>query len=425
MPDLVLPRQPHRRKAGLLTPILAILVLLAILPAFVLLVIGTFPGLLIAGPPRRLFYWLHRLRHGALGLSVVAELALVGLWWSGRVAAAWPLAAGVGLVVTLVVYLVAYPEHAFRPIRHPVFRAAGEVDLPEDLPVLGIGPGRGAPPRAYTLPTLVQAHGAIDRSGDRPGMVTWCTLANTGSVLRPDPALGPLEELHSATAINDNICFYQPVTGNLIQQIENRVVCGPAAGQRLDADPVMPVSWGVWREMYPDTKICDMPPHRLAEWLLRWLLLRIHERLPARKSPFHRMDRPPDPRLPLMTAVLALELAGEARAWPCTWLYERRVVSTEVGSEPLVLFGDETRQVTTAFSRRLTASPEVSALEAFQGQGLEVAHSPEGSVWDLAGRCVAGPRAGARLGSVPHFPGAYWYAWARAHPDTRLPDGVP
>lgn len=414
-----------------MTPALALLAFLAVFPPLFLIAIASFPGLLVGGPPRRFFYRLHRLRRVLLGIAVVAWLGLVGLWWGGWAAVSWPLGVGTGLAMAFAAYFLGYPLYAFRPVRNPVYRRADEVELPDDLLVIGVSPDSKSPPRAYTLPTLIQAHSAIDMLGDEPRMVTWCTLANTGAVLRLDPALGPLETLRSATAINDNICFHHLGTDNLVQQIESRVVCGPDAGRRLEAEPVLPVSWGVWRKLHPDTQVCDMPPRRLAERLLRRLLLRIHEGLPDRKTPFHRMDRPPDPRLPLMTRVLALELGGEARAWPCSWLFERRVVSTEVGGEPLVLLGDRARGLTAAFSRRPIGSTEVLALNALEPkmleapQGLHAARSRDGSVWDLAGRCVAGPRAGAQLAPVPHFSDAFWFAWARVHPETRLPDGVP
>ena len=45
-----------------------------------------------------------------------------------------------------------------------------------------------------------------------------------------------------------------------------------------------------------------------------------------------------------------------------------------------------------------------------------------GSVWDITGRALEGPRAGTQLRRIPH--GDYfWFAWAAFRPETEIRGG--
>lgn len=65
-----------------------------------------------------------------------------------------------------------------------------------------------------------------------------------------------------------------------------------------------------------------------------------------------------------------------------------------------------------------------------EGERIRLRRVPEseltqdggGSTWDLnSGRCVAGPRAGARLDTVAVTP-VFWFAWSSFYPNTEVID---
>ncbi|MEX2374621.1 MAG: DUF3179 domain-containing (seleno)protein, partial [Dehalococcoidia bacterium] len=64
----------------------------------------------------------------------------------------------------------------------------------------------------------------------------------------------------------------------------------------------------------------------------------------------------------------------------------------------------------TLGDRRLTFEP---------GDDNRFSDRETGSTWDVTGRAVGGPLAGARLDPIPH--GDYlWFAWAAFRPDTEV-----
>jgi hypothetical protein len=411
--------------------LLLLLLLLALIvgPVSFLLFLAALPGVGLAGPPRRLFYRAHRLRLLLLALAGLGWCGLAASWWMGFASGMWPLYGGAALTVVGGAYLVLYPTRLFHILHRPTYQTAEEVRLADDHPVMGLA--TEGPSRAYTLETLLQPHGAVDTLGEEPLLVTWCTLSHCAIAFHPGPEVSDLTKLHPVTALNDNICFYDDGNGNLFRQIEEGVVCGPDAGRRSDTRTVTVTTWGRWRRLFPDTLVSHMPPERPQDHLVRRIMLRVHRRVATLDRPFHPVDRPLDPRLPPMTPVLALCLGGEARAWPRDLLHQRGVLEAEVGDAPLVLLADSEGELASAYSRRLDG--EVLDLAAFddsgegardgavsQGPARAVARSADGSRWDLAGRCVAGPRQGARLESPPHFQSVFWFAWALAHPETDL-----
>ena len=46
-----------------------------------------------------------------------------------------------------------------------------------------------------------------------------------------------------------------------------------------------------------------------------------------------------------------------------------------------------------------------------------------GSVWDVSGRAVSGPKAGAQLEPVAEAYIAFWFAWAVFQPDVEIWNG--
>jgi|GEM_PF-6375493 len=403
-----------------------LLFLLIVGPLAFVLFLSAIPGHGLAGPPRRLFYRVHRSRRLFLAVGPLAWGVLVLRWAEGLADPLWPILGGLALAAVLAGYFLAHPIHLFQTIRQPRFRAADPVEIPEDMLVLGLD--RDGPPRAYTLDTLIQPHGAVDTLGEETVLVIWCSLSNTASALHPGTEVSSLENFRPATAINDNLCYYDLGNGNLFQQIEDGVVCGPDAGRRSDTRPVTVTTWRMWQRLHPDTLVCHMAPARLHDRFVRHVALGVHRRLPTLDRPFHPIDRPLDPRLPPMTPVLAVSHDSVAKAWPRALLHRCRILCAEVGGEPLVLLADAGGEMAAAYSRRLGDRVlRFELLEALDATELPpdqreilAARSPDGSLWDLAGRCVAGPRQGDRLESPPHFQCAFWFSWARYHPETEM-----
>ena len=116
------------------------------------------------------------------------------------------------------------------------------------------------------------------------------------------------------------------------QQLTGEAIAGELAGARLSVVPAQIVSWSVFAGAYPDGLVLDRPTasgRYGSNPYVGYDALNSHPFL---------YPPPTDPRLPPKERVAAVEINGQAAAFPYSRLAEERVVHSEVGGEPVVVF---------------------------------------------------------------------------------------
>ena len=165
------------------------------------------------------------------------------------------------------------------------------------------------------------------------------------------------------------------------------------------------------------------------------------------RNPYAGYDRPgstpflfrgeEDPRLPAVERVVAIERDDAAWAVSFTALAEERVVSASVAGEDIVVFW--TPGTASALDGGSVAGGrDVGAAGIFSpvgpdGSPLIFVAEPDGGItdretgsrWDIFGRAVSGPLAGAQLTPVPGRSGQFWFSWSTYRPDTVVYPAMP
>jgi hypothetical protein len=130
-----------------------------------------------------------------------------------------------------------------------------------------------------------------------------------------------------------------------------------------------------------------------------------------------------------MARVLTVDHNGEAVAYPYDTLAAMQIIHDEVGGLPIVVVW-RAGTASALDSAQIADGRDVGMATAYQrvvnGQTVQftiaddhLIDSETGTRWDLFGRAIAGPLAGATLIPVPaidHF----WFSWAAFRPDTRI-----
>jgi hypothetical protein len=220
--------------------------------------------------------------------------------------------------------------------------------------------------------------------------------------------------------------MYDRQTKSLWPQIEGRAVVGSLVGERLNVLPASMVSWEDWRGAHPDGQVLSRDTG----------FSRPYGENPyvgydgEGNSPFlfrGSVDR----RLPAMERVLAVELGGEARAYPFSALAKGAptAVNDTVGGEDVVVFFDKGTS-SALDTERIAGGRDVGATGLFSpvlgGRRLSFevrqgafADRETGSRWDLLGRAVDGPLEGEALEPIAHID-TFWFAWGAFRPDTEI-----
>ncbi|MYB85238.1 MAG: DUF3179 domain-containing protein [Chloroflexi bacterium] len=277
--------------------------------------------------------------------------------------------------------------------------------------------------KAYPLQVLLWHEIVNDELAGLPVTVTYCPLCNSAVVF--DRTLdGTIYDFGvSGNLRNSDLVMWDRQTQSWWQQLTGEGIAGELAGAQLRFLPAQIVSWAAFRDGYADGLVLDRPGFS-----------RSYGRNPY---PYYdNLDSYPflfygeaDPRLPPKERVAAVEISGDAAAFPYSVLATKRVVHSEVGGEDLVVFF-EFGTGTALGSGTIAGAADVGATGVFRpvldGDRLTFAFDGDGitdegtgSRWNVLGRAVSGPLAGRqleRLNAQDHL----WFAWAAFKPHTTV-----
>ena len=313
------------------------------------------------------------------------------------------------------------------PIDAPSFvsvAAAGE-RLADPEPVIALEVGGEA--KAYPLQILTWHEIVNDEIAGLPVAATYCPLCNSALVFERtlDGALYDFGV--SGNLRNSDLIMWDRQTQSWWQQLTGQAIAGELAGAQLRVVPAQIVPWSVFAESYPDGLVLDRPNASGRYGSNPYV------GYDALNSQPFLYPFPTDPRLPPKERVAAVEINGQAAAFPYSRLAEERVVHAEVGGEPVVAlfqFG----AASALGAATIAQAADVGATGVFRpsldGRALTFAPNPAeggapftdaetGSGWSILGIAVSGPLAGSQLPRVEaqdHF----WFAWAAFKPDTTV-----
>jgi hypothetical protein len=310
-------------------------------------------------------------------------------------------------------------------IDYPRFETAAQAGgwLKARDPVMVVEHGGVA--RAYPLGILVWHEIVNDEVAGLPVAVTFCPLCNTALVF--DRRLGD-QLLNFGTTgrlRHSDLVMYDRQTESWWQQASGEGIVGQLAGRKLQRVPSTTLAWSSARQLHPRIQV---------------LSRNTGYSRPYGRNPYVGYDNPrgrpladffrgkPDPRLPAMERLVAVEL-GRGWAVPVATLRRVRVVNAEAGNTPFTVFW--TPGAASALDRKeIAEGRDVGQSAAFdrrlQGRVLTFRavrngfqDRETGSLWDLAGRAVSGPLRGQRLRAVPHD-NPFWFAWITFRPQTEV-----
>lgn len=275
--------------------------------------------------------------------------------------------------------------------------------------------------RAYPRDAIARPHYFTDTVANTPMTISYCILCNSGIAFKSELEGRPLN-LKCVTAYNNNIIYYEPATGNFIQQLDGKVVHGPDAGKSLAAYPVTLSTWGEWKRLHPETKLYYAPPITFRDKMVAQMLQMMIpiSKLSKRSKPWHRIQGKLDSRLPAMSFVMGVEIDGDSCGYPVESLRRSPVLNDAVAAKPIALFYDVEHDLGGVFSRHVGSQTLTFVKAEKQGTTVVARDQETGTLWTVTGKGHEGPLRGQSLEPVPHFNKLFWFSWALFKPGTRV-----
>jgi hypothetical protein len=261
-----------------------------------------------------------------------------------------------------------------------------------------------------------------DELASVPVAVTFCPLCNAAIVFDRRVGGQVLSFGTTGNLRNSDLVMWDRQTKSWWQQFTGEAIVGEFTGTELDFLAAPLVSWTDFKNAYPDGDVLsratgfDRPyganPYPGYDSIERTPLL---------------FDSLSDPRLPAMARVAAIEIGGDAAAYPFEVLAQTGVVNDTVGEQSLVVFWKSgTNSALNA--RQIRDSRDIGSTGVFdrvvEDQTLTFVVDGEffrdqetGSKWTLLGEAVEGPLSGRRLTRLLHHD-YFWFAWAAFRPHT-------
>jgi hypothetical protein len=316
------------------------------------------------------------------------------------------------------------PRDGIPPIDNPTFVPAADADawLQNREPVVAIE--RQGIAKAYPLQILIWHEIVNDTVGQEPIAVTFCPLCNSAIAFKRQLDTTVLDFGTTGRLRFSDLVMWDRQTESWWQQLTGEAIIGALAGKRLELVPASIVSYGAFKQTYPDGLVLSKDTG----------FRRAYGQNPYQgyddidSAPF-LFRGPRDKRLPPMERVVALTVSGIDKAYPYRRLSDKRVIYDTVGTQWLVvLFSPGTAsaldQSSIAQSRDVGATgvfvPELDGRPVtLVAQGEHFTDQETSSTWNVLGKATAGPLAGRQLTPIVHG-NHFAFAWLVFKPQTQI-----
>ena len=308
--------------------------------------------------------------------------------------------------------LIARLRDAIPPIYAPLYERAEGGDWlgDRDLVIGYVGEGG----QAYAYPhRILNFHEIVnDEIDGRPVRISYCPLCRSGVVYDRRLESRTLTFGNTSALFESDLVMFDWETNSYWWQVPGRAIVGTLAGQSLQPLRSETMRWSAWRDLHPQTLILSRDLGYPRDYS-RDPFASFSDFLDGGGEPFPISEASRDDRLRPSDEVLGVVVAEQNRVYPLMRLGTTAVNDT-IGGRPVVIFVDVERSTGTAFFA--AADGRTLTFEYRDGGYFDV---ETGSRWDLAGRALGGPLAGARL-EAPATRTTFWFAYIGAFPDSEL-----
>jgi uncharacterized membrane protein YraQ (UPF0718 family) len=280
----------------------------------------------------------------------------------------------------------------------------------DDEEIIGIEINGDA--RAYPKDILSRHEIVNDEIGGVPVAITWCPLIYMGIAFEREIGEEVLDFAVTGYLVLNNLIMFDRSTESWWVQLTGDSIKGDRSGSKLKKIPAIQTTWGLWKEMYPDTLILD-------------------ENLGFQFDPYENYYSSGwtaggrnniDDRMYKKDYVLGVIVGDATKAYPFTVMGDNPIVNDSLGSEKIVVTFDKTTKTSGGAFNRKIEGDMLTFVYNQNGNSSIIAMSDveTGSKWNIfTGESTSGPMKGKRLQAM-EYNVSFWFAWADWHPSSAI-----
>lgn len=263
--------------------------------------------------------WVFRILFGLM--------ILVGLFkakWKRKWTLAIPL-----LLLGAVIYMANFKmaaDHMFYQPNKVLMLTAAENKV--DTQSLVIGVVNNGEAKAYPIRFLGYHHQVQDTVGNKPMIITYCTVCRTGRVYEPI-VNGKPEKFRLVGMDHFNAMFEDASTGSWWRQVSGEAITGKLKGQHLPEVYSTQTSLSDWLNLYPNSRIMQADPAYIASYDTSGR----YERGKSKSN----LTRTDSLSWGDKSWVVGVKSGQERKAYDWNELQKTRMIEDTIGTQPVVL----------------------------------------------------------------------------------------
>lgn len=271
------------------------------------------------------------------------------------------------------------------------------------LSYLVVGVVNNGVAKAYPLIYLGYHHKLQDDVGDKPVLVTYCTMCRTGRVYSP-VINGVRQNFRLVGARHYNAIIEDENTKTWWYQATGNAAVGELKGKQLTELPYEQLTLAAWLQKHPETLI--LQPDRL--YTADYADLKNYDRVQAidRDSTIKNKDS-----LMRKSWVIGVIINGKAKAYDWRHVYAKRLLNDELNKSSLLIGIEKDSLSYHAWNTSVSGKTLHFKLD---DKGM-LTDEETASVWDWDGLCLTGTQKGQRLAKIQAYQ-EYWHSWKHFHP---------
>jgi hypothetical protein len=337
-------------------------------------------------------YFLHSFRspiRSVFGLMIVA-----GLPWAFKTKRKWVPAVAM-IPVIVIIYFFNFKmtaDHMFLQPATLAFKSKSENVLNDSSVVIAVN--HQGLSKAYPVRYIVYHHQVRDTIGDKPIMVTYCSVCRTGRVFEPTVD-GKPENFRLVGMDHFNAMFEDETTKSWWQQSTGQAITGSLKGRTLPEVESSQLTLGKFFSLNPFGKVMQ------AEDISRESYDSVGRFEKGRSR--GKLTRTDSLSWKDKSWVVGVQIGENEKAYDWLDLKKVKVINDQIGRTPIAIALSSDEQSFAVFER--------SADETFTIRNDSL-FSANGS-YDFAGRTASGPS----LKGVRAYQ-EFWHSWKTFHPKT-------
>jgi hypothetical protein len=275
--------------------------------------------------------------------------------------------------------------------------------VPENFVIIGVVDHGVA--KAYPVVYLGYHHKVQDNVGNKPVLITYCTMCRTGRVYSP-MINGKRQNFRLVGARHYNAIIEDEGTKTWWYQATGMAAVGKLKGTHLEELSYEQATLGAWLIRHPASLILQPDKHYTSDYDD----LKNYDRLQAvdKDSTLKNKDT-----LIRKSWVIAMIVNGQPRAYDWRSMEKRHLWNDCAGETPLLLAIENDSLSYHAYNRVVKGKELHFKLDT-AGSLID---QETASAWDWDGLATAGAMKGSHLTKIQAYQ-EYWHSWKHFHPST-------